>query len=184
MLIVYVDDFQMAGPARHMEDAWKELREKRGDEKGIDMDDPTDLRREEGCTFLGCKMKIIEPPKGEFEDVLPGHPTGIRYNDDGTTKTVFVSKSQKRKANRNPKGTEEPAPEAVPARYLEYDMEEFWESCVAKYLELAPQGTKLKKVATPFIDEALRDPTDFGAPEDAARAAALLQQEIERKGDN
>ena len=52
----------------------------------------------------------------------------------------------------------------VKPRYIEYDMSEFWQACEDKYLELAPKGTKLKKVATPFIDEGLRCPTDFGAP--------------------
>ena len=33
-----------------------------------------------------------------------------------------------------------------------------------KYLDLAPKGTKLKTVATPFIDESIRRPDDFGHP--------------------
>ena len=71
----------------------------------------------------------------------------------------------------------------VGVRYIEYSMVDFWDSCVTRYLELAPPGTKLKKVATPFIDEALRSPLDFGAPENAEKAAALLKQQSEINGD-
>ena len=38
----------------------------------------------------------------------------------------------------------------------EYDMEDFFKSCVALYEELAP-GVKLKQVATPFLNEDHRD---------------------------
>ena len=58
-----------------------------------------------------------------------------------------------------------PVTAAKMIRYIEYDMEEFFASCCARYLELAPKGTKLKKVSTPFIDEALPTPLDFGLPE-------------------
>jgi hypothetical protein len=43
----------------------------------------------------------------------------------------------------------------VKARYIEYCMKDFFESCVDKYKELGgPRASKLKKVSTPFIDEA------------------------------
>ena len=53
-LIIYVDDFKMAGPDKELEAAWKELRSE------IDMDDPTPFG-----LFLGCKHTIHElHPKG------------------------------------------------------------------------------------------------------------------------
>ena len=53
-------------------------------------------------------------------------------------------------------------------RYIEYDMEDFFRSCVEKYCELARKRTgqtpKLKHATTPFIDEGIRQSTDFAAP--------------------
>ena len=45
---------------------------------------------------------------------------------------------------------------AAGCRYMEYDMEDFWVQCVERYLELAPKGTTLKSVPTPFLDEGIR----------------------------
>lgn len=61
-------------------------------------------------------------------------------------------------------------------------MEDFWEACVTRYLELAPPGTKLKNVATPFIDESIRSPWDFGAPDGPEREAAKRQQQKDIDG--
>ena len=43
----------------------------------------------------------------------------------------------------------------VDATFLQYDMRDFMEQCVERYLQLAPAGTqnKLRRVDTPFIDE-------------------------------
>ena len=46
LLSVYVDDFKLAGPAKYMQEAWNELRER------IDMDEPTPLEK-----YLGCIHK-------------------------------------------------------------------------------------------------------------------------------
>ena len=43
MLMVYVDDFKMSGPAKNLDKGWKLLR------SGIDMDDPYPLDRCLGC---------------------------------------------------------------------------------------------------------------------------------------
>ena len=40
-LMVYVDDFKMAGPPAAMKLAWADMRAGKGDHIGIDMDDPT-----------------------------------------------------------------------------------------------------------------------------------------------
>ena len=44
-------------------------------------------------------------------------------------------------------------PNGRKARGVRYNMSHFIEQCVERYLSLAPAGTKLKKVSTPFIAE-------------------------------
>ena len=135
-------------------------------------------------------MRIVNPPKDAQCDCLPGHPSGIRKNEDGTTKAIFESKAQVRRRQKKERlgsslGSEEfHQKKPQDCRYIEYDMSDFWVACVDRYPELAPTGTKLKKVNAPFIDEALRCPSDFGAPEDAERAATLLRKQIEEGGEN
>ena len=51
------------------------------------------------------------------------------------------------------------------ANVVIYDMESFLEQCVARYLEVAPKGTKMREAKTPFLhDEGKhgpsRDPTN------------------------
>ena len=46
---------------------------------------------------------------------------------------------------------------------MTYDMEEFLDSCVQKYVDLAGPGTKVKEYATPFISEDHRA-SPAGAP--------------------
>jgi hypothetical protein len=60
---------------------------------------------------------------------------------------------------------------------MEYDMEDFFKSCVDRYIELAPKGTKLKKAETPFVDESEISPGDFAHPDSPAREKALAEQE-------
>jgi len=132
----------------------------------------------------------VNPPAGAQGDNLPKATTGIRTMPDGTQKEIFQSKRQKEEAgNSIPK----PIPEwkkeeyahrkPVGIRYMEYSMCEFWQACIDRYLELAPKGTKLRKVGTPFLDEAVRSPLDFGAPEGKEREAAKAQQQVEVDGD-
>ena len=167
-LIIYVDDFKMSGPAEKFEEAWKLIRRDSKTNKGIDTDTPEPTGK-----FLGCQHKVFEAKKDAFDN-LPGPVTGIRVMPDGTQKSQFVTKKQARDAELEgaeinvPKGRETDI-----VRYIEYDMEDFFKSCVDRYLELAPKGTKLKKVTTPFIDEGESNCTDFGAPETEARKKAL-----------
>ena len=158
------------------------------------MDDPASLECEKGQAFLGCNHRIVIPPKEGIDDSLPGPPSGIRTLPDGSQKTVFESKAQQtdRRTAEAKSGAEKPHwlkdeyhhKKPVGVRYFEYEMCDFWQSCVDRYLELAPKGTKLKDVGTPFIDESTRTCTEFGAPETPERAAALLKQQCEIGGDN
>ncbi len=107
LLIIYVDDFKMAGPEGNLDAGWALLRTKLniGPEGPLGMSLGCNQRREQ-MTLYG---KII-------------------------------------------------------ANVVIYDMESFLEQCVARYLEVAPKGTKMKEAKTPFLhDEGkhgpARDPT-------------------------
>ena len=50
MLIVYVDDFKMAGPKAAVDEAWRLLRTKTSTTEALILDEPTKLTR-----FLGCE---------------------------------------------------------------------------------------------------------------------------------
>jgi hypothetical protein len=169
-LIVYVDDFKMSGPEGHFDEAWKLIRR---DSKGvgIDTDDPQPTGK-----FLGCTHKVFEAPANAFNDCLPAAVTGIRVMPDGEVKPQFQTKAQVLKAQLE--GAELTTPgHSTKVRYIEYDMEDFFESCCKRYLELAPKGTTLRHVTTPFIDESVSCITDFGIPESEARTKALAQLE-------
>jgi hypothetical protein len=117
--------------------------------------------------------------KGDAFDCLPKPVTGIRVMPDGVVKPAFFTKKQVRDAEINKTaGVSKPTSGETPiCRYIEYDMEDFFKSCTERYLELAPKGTKLRKVETPFIDESVFDPGDFGAPAGEARDKALKEKE-------
>ena len=59
------------------------------------------------------------------------------------------------------------------SRKMTYDMTDFMQSCVTRYLELAPNA-KLKHVETPFLDEASFPDADFEQPGQLAGCAASV----------
>ena len=54
-LVVYVDDFKMAGPQKNMKEGWKLIR------KGIQLEDPKKMD-DQGLHFLGCKQSVRTIP--------------------------------------------------------------------------------------------------------------------------
>ena len=182
-LIVYVDDFKLSGPKANLKEGWNLIRHGPNGNKGIDIDDPVSLESEAGENFLGCRHRIVTPPKGVDHDNLPVLSTWFRVMPDGTGNTIFQSKSQKKEDRESNEGPEEYYQKKLSeCIYMGYDMEDFWEACVNRYLEFAPPGTKLKNVATPFIDESIRLPLDFGAPAGPEREAAKRQQQKDIDG--
>ena len=167
-LIVYVDDFKMSGPADLMDKTWEKIRQ------GIATDKPSKAGK-----FLGCDHKEFKAPAEAFADTLPGYVTGIRVMPDGEAKPTFVTKADLKKQQSNISTETEKIEKKPPqhCRYMEYDMEDFFKSCVDRYIELAPKGTKLKKAETPFIDESVVTPGDFAHPNSEAREKALAEQE-------
>ena len=52
MLMVYVDDFEMSGPAKNLADGWKRIR------SGLDIDDPVLVDRCLGCHHKQMKGEV------------------------------------------------------------------------------------------------------------------------------
>ena len=112
-----------------MDEAWSLIRE------NIDTDSPVGADK-----FLGCYHRVFDAPDDAFEDCLPGHVTGERIMPDGEKKPTFVTKRDANKANqtsvqsdshskKKTKGTKTPKM----CRYMEYDMEDFFKSCIERY---------------------------------------------------
>ena len=110
LLVVYVDDFKLAGPKANMKRGWELLRQ--------DLDiEPEKVIDSKGAVYLGCRQEVntIKLPSGRL------------------------------------------------ATAMTYNMEEFLESCVNKYIELAGPGTKIKPYPTPFFQDDHRE-SPAGAP--------------------
>jgi len=102
-LVVYVDDFKVAGPVASLPKAWKLIRS-------------------------GLKLGATEPA---------GHYLGCKH---------IVSERVHKASGRT-------------VRVMEYDMEDFLKSCVARYTELSGRSD-LRRVGTPFLQEEMRCPGD------------------------
>ena len=100
MLIIYVDDFKLAGPVENIEKGWSLL------SKGIKIGTP-EIVDEKGVTYLGCKQR------------------------------VFKSRDK----SGNYRAT------------MEYDMKEFVQSCIDRYVEMAGIGSEPKHYSTPMLPE-------------------------------
>ena len=75
MLVVYVDDFKMAGPTKNMAQGWKDIN------SVIDMDPPEALGRYFGCNHV--EQQQVSCPKSEhpFARVFEGKPAAIARGD-------------------------------------------------------------------------------------------------------
>ena len=107
-LVIYVDDFKLAGPAQNLAEGWRLIRGNATAEggEGLIMEDPTPLGQYLGCNHIQGNIVL---------------PNGNK------------------------------------ARTIEYDMEDFFDSCVSRYVDLATgiQGSasKLGVVGTPFLED-------------------------------
>jgi hypothetical protein len=134
-LVVYVDDFKLAGPVSNLAAGWKLIR------RNIKTDDPARLSK-----YLGCEHR-------EFSAVLDvrGDPEHAWFQwppAPGTSDTAASARG----GSQTPKTSGE----RVNVRVREYDMSGFFRSCVDAYLELAGSNAKpLRKVDSPFLAEDL-----------------------------
>ena len=131
MLVVYVDDFRMAGPKENLLEGWNLIK------KNIRLDPP------EPCgKYLGCihkKGKAVLDPDGKLVlEPRVGSPDSADYTS--------------KKAGDSVQG-------GTVVNCVEYDMKSYMEKGVSNYTKLAGKdGARLKTVSTPFIDETKTDP--------------------------
>jgi hypothetical protein len=140
---VYVDDFKMAGPSATISEAWNRVR------KHIKTEVPTPAGK-----YLGCQHTVLERQIKDCEH--PRHPA--------VTPDVLSASGRQRQKDldelKPPKGQKG----NVTIRCMQYDMADFFKSCVDRYLELAKiPSSKLHFVETPFLDESKIDTSEAGA---------------------
>jgi hypothetical protein len=150
LLVVYVDDFKMAGPANNLPPAWKAIRD------GIKTDEPGPAGK-----YLGCDHELLE---------LPAYTISrLQIEMDPDAESLILTNKQRKAllaGNRSaPLETEtqsgpcleNDAPEQYrnkTVRAIVYNMTDFLRSCVDRYRELAgPAFQTLRPATTPFVDE-------------------------------
>ena len=158
-LVVYVDDFKMAGPSGNLAKGWSLIR------KGVSTELPTPTGKYLGCDHLvsshpvtHCNpvvKELLELPEAES---TPGPAPLSRGGTDAV--------SGKQSAKVTFAGSQKSAPTSV--RTLEWDMSGFLRQCVELYQELGGRSAaNLRKVDTPFLEvsfdqfEALSSQPDF-----------------------
>ena len=75
MLVVYVDDFKMAGPTKNMAQGWKDIN------SVIDMDPPEALGRYFGCNHVEKQQASCPKSEHPFARVFEGKPAAIARGD-------------------------------------------------------------------------------------------------------
>ena len=128
LLIVYVDDFKLAGPVANLAKGWSMISSE------IKMEPPQPVGR-----YLGCQHVLgsVSVPRG-FNPRLSWRLTHPAKKDPPDMRVANT-----------------PGSGPVHIRITKYDMASFLEQCVQRYVDLAGHRImgKIKKVATPFLDE-------------------------------
>ena len=150
-LIIYVDDFKLSGPAGKLAEGWQLLKEpSEGCPKGIEMDDPTDVGR-----YLGCEHHVYTKSvewHGELPTVLDPPPPKPKKNPDGDNSGGGEDEAGGGQVAQPPEPYQ-PRP-TKEVRVLEYDMTQFFESCVQLYAELTDTDPSTYPAAgTPYGPE-------------------------------
>lgn len=136
-LEVYVDDFKMAAPEKHIHMLWSQLREL------IVLD-----AVERDARFLGGDTKWFESTAGEMKEMLEWHPS-------------YDRRPHLTKDDINGEISEWTIDPTRKVRGKVYDLQSFVDSCVGNYCELGNIAkSKLRTLDTPFIDET-KDPSGF-----------------------
>jgi len=147
-VVVYVDDFKMAGPTKNLQKGWELVR------KEIRIEPPTPLGK-----YLGCNHVVTDRV---FDISVPEHsmfewPIRVPVKNLDVSPTDAATRGDSVAAPACPSGVNPPHGNLrkgrAHVRCLEYDMSEFLRSCVDRYKELAPRPITLRKVETPYLEE-------------------------------
>ena len=135
MLIVYVDDYTLAGPTSHLKEGWTLIR------KGIITGEPEPIGR-----YLGCKHRVMEalmpaggnPAHGCIPEPPPKSKTYKPLSEDDKVRAIQLqqrSETKKRKIDYERSST--PSGKMTKIRIMQYDMKQLFMGCVKVYLTLA-----------------------------------------------
>jgi len=140
MLVVYVDDFKMSGPKQNLSKGWELIG------KHIRLETPSPLGRYLGCHHRAYSTDILKRynPSGSY----PSLPE-LLYD-----KIAFPKGAQKKKISPRLNQPSTGQGGWVKANFIKYDMKDFLEQCVEKYQKLSENRVTLRRVDTPFLDEA------------------------------
>jgi hypothetical protein len=115
------------------------------------LEKPTPLGRYLGCHHSSLTKQI---PDGY-------NPTGVEpslsqlITEGNSTVTNLAKKDKIPKSSPSLQGGR------VTATFIKYDMRDFLEQCVIKYVQLSGDKSNLRRVDTPFIDESKEDVDDY-----------------------
>jgi hypothetical protein len=163
-LVVYADDFKMSGPQGNLAKGWKLVRQH------VKTDEPLPLDK-----YLGCEHRSSNVPASSFADsareLFHWPPLPTEAKEPPASKGGGSDAASRARNASSYEGLGD-------VRLLEYDMSEFFRSCVEKYVELAGKNARpLRKVDTPFLDEASGgDAGDDAAGELQPIAARVLMK--------
>ena len=124
MLIVYVDDFKLAGPAANMAEGWKLIR------KGIITGEPEPIGR-----YLGCEHRMVNatipqgsnPCHGDIPEPAPKVKTPKPFSDDDKVRAMQVKqRAEGPKRNIDYERSHTPPTQMVKVRIIQYDMRQFF----------------------------------------------------------
>jgi len=138
-LLIYVDDFKMAGPAKRLAHHWEAL----GELVKLGANGPVGQ-------FLGCKHTAVTVEVGDGQNVAdliakhcPGNAAAVKKGTAASGSTA-PARHDVISEGSGPKHT---------VKVMEYCMEGFLDQCLEVYKQLAGKEFPLKHVKTPFIDE-------------------------------
>jgi hypothetical protein len=161
LLIIYVDDFKLAGPEKNLAQGWKLISSK------IKMEPAQPIGRFLGCQQSVGSMKMRKWANPRYEWMLANPPKKdppVIFNDH--EKELMHDTSQT----------------MMSVNIMRFDMSSFLEQCVQRYVELAGSKIvgKIKPAPTPFLDESK---PEFDENEIIAKIKAGRKTALETKGE-
>ena len=158
ILVLYVDDFTMAGPTKNMAEGWM------GINSVIDMDPPEAL----GRISVASRLSSNKSPSLSQNTLLPvrlrENPQQLRGETQcWPCKTEAKNKVKESRFKPSESIVDKPAPCMVnKVNTAIYGIQDFLGTCVEKRRELAKVDQKtLKHAATPFHEARIAKPVDL-----------------------
>ena len=176
LLVVYVDDFKMAGPFKELAWGWAQLK------KDIQMDDPLPALPSLGNEQTGKAEKGLRTHRylgcdHEMQSLPVEAPLAQKLLRE--TAYVRVAPPEEPMSEADNQDRKPPKKAALgQLNIVKNDMSAALAQACEKYLAVAPKGTQLRKGKTPFIEESLlpdgQEPGDIQEGKLASSASSIL----------